>query len=228
MRRAGAGMPTSSRSASARSARRRASGRGGSAWSRPAAHRTQRVQAGERILEDHRDAGVRRRRHGPRRGSWAWMARSSRMSPPAIRRPGLEWYDDGRAGERLACTRLAHHAEHPPRAMSKETSSSATQVPGAGGEIPRAGCVPTAAAGRRRYSSGRCAVRSSAQPGRRASRSQSPSRFTDSASSSSVSREERSTTRPENRQSWADADQGVPGWAGWRHAHAEEGQRHSG
>src|SRR5471032_126242 len=76
-----------------------------------AAHRIERIEAGERILEDRADPGATHLAHLLVRQIVDALA----LEPDLARGDAagrLEQADDGVAGQRLARARLAHHAQH--------------------------------------------------------------------------------------------------------------------
>ena len=163
------------------------------------AHRVQRVQAGERVLEDHRDAAPAQAPHGFAAQLVDGLAVEQDLA--AGDAPGrLQQADDGRAGERLARARLAHHAEH---LAARDVEGDVVERQQ--GAAPRGELHPQAAHRQQRQAATGVHLVDVRHVHRRslglsASRSQSPSRFTDSASSSRV-RPGKSTIHhsPENR-----------------------------
>ena len=142
---------------------------------------------------------------------------SSRISPPATRPGGSSRpmmaapVSDLPAPDSPTTPRIS------PGAISKEMSSSARSVPRRVRELDDAGCGLRA---------GTIAARVQRSRGLSASRSQSPSRFTLSAISTSIDAGEHGDPPFAREQEVvADADQRAQRGRGRRHAHAQEGQR---
>ena len=145
---------------------------------------------------------------------------SSRISPPAMRPGGSSRPMTASAGQRLAGARLADHAQHLALGDVEGDAVDRASVPRRVGNSTRG-----------RTSRGRVgsAERHHRSFGLRASRSQSPSRLTESTSTASAMPGKMDDPPLAREQELvADPDQGAERGHGRRHADAEEGQRRLG
>ena len=216
-----AGMPTSSSSASARL--RAPARRSASEWVRMVsiellADRYSGLSAGQRVLEDHADALAADACASPRAADCRCARPSGSTSPPAMRPGGSSRPMIGGAGDRLAGAGFADDAEHLARRDVERDVVDRRQHAAARRKLDRAGF------GRLRTRFGHRSF------GLSASRSQSPNRLIDSASSDERRARgiTRSTIRRRTGNCWPIADQRAERGLRRRHADAEERQRRLG
>src|SRR5262245_1313741 len=138
-----------------------------------AADRQQRIEARQRILENGADVPAAQSAHGLRRQGIDASACKQNL-PAGLAQRWVEQPDDGRSGERLAGPRLANQAQH-----FAGCDLEGDVVDGNERTAPRADLHAQVLDGKHR-------THVPASLGFRASRSQSPSRFTDSDSATSM------------------------------------------
>ncbi len=176
--------------------------------------RVERVERGQRVLEDHADPPAAQLAHLVGRQIVDALALRGSISPPAMRPGGSIRPMTAGAGHRFAGARFAHHAQH----LARHDVETRCRRP-----RPASRAASGTRPGRFRTTSSGAVICSF---GFSASRSQSPSRLTDSASTSSViDGEQEDPPLAREQEVLADADQRAERGLRRRHADAEEGQR---